>query len=123
MAGFLSPHEMEVFATKAVAEAQRQSRANPRLSRLLDQLADLATATAALASGPMRVPQPISDSDGFAFDQTPEAAPVEPEKITFKVKPKSTKPRLCSVCQRPQVFTPGGWVCENGHGGADPLDG
>lgn len=117
---------MEVFATKAVAEAQRQSRANPRLSRLLDQLADLATATAALASGPMRVPQPIQDSDGFAFD-TPadeaDAPPVDESKLAFKVRPKSAKKRICSVCNQPQFQSPGGWVCENGHGGAEPLEG
>ena len=29
---------------------------------------------------------------------------------------------LCSVCRLPQFDTPGGPCCENGHGGADPLD-
>lgn len=126
MASFLTPREMEVFATKAVAEAQRQSRANPRLSRLLDQLADLATATAALASGPMRVPQPISEPDAFPFDVPPDesdAPPLDASKLAFKVKPKSTKKRICSVCNLPQFSTPSGWTCENGHGDAPPLEG
>jgi hypothetical protein len=28
---------------------------------------------------------------------------------------------LCSVCRTPQVESPGGTVCQNGHGGADPM--
>ena len=126
MASFLTPREMEVFATKAVAEAQRQSRVNPRLSRLLDQLADLATATAALASGPMRVPQPIPDSDGFAFDAPAEEfepPPIDEGKLAFKVRPKSAKKKICSVCNTPQFHTPSGWTCENGHGDAPPVEG
>jgi hypothetical protein len=115
---------MEVFATKAVAEAQRQSRANPRLSRLLDQLADLATATAALASGPMRVPQPLSDPDAFDREILNEVEPPPPpEALAFKVRSKSTRKRICSECGQPQFSTESGWVCENGHGGAPPVEG
>lgn len=32
-----------------------------------------------------------------------------------------TRP-LCSLCRLPQFDTPSGPVCENGHGGVDPLD-
>lgn len=33
------------------------------------------------------------------------------------------KQRLCSICREPQFHTAGGWVCKNGHGGADPIEG
>jgi hypothetical protein len=30
--------------------------------------------------------------------------------------------KLCSICKKPQYMTPSGEVCEEGHGGAPPLE-
>jgi len=42
--------------------------------------------------------------------------------LEFLNSPSEKSKALCSVCGEPQLTTPGGAVCKNGHGGVDPLE-
>lgn len=39
----------------------------------------------------------------------------------FPRSPREIKPALCRACGGPQFWTPAGYSCKNGHGGAPPL--
>lgn len=80
----------------------------------------------------LNMPAPPPD-DHVVASETPEAIaaeseeeePVEeppepPAPAAFKVRPKSAE-RWCSDCGLRQWKSPGGWVCENGHGGASRV--
>ena len=41
------------------------------------------------------------------------------EELKNELNPPSTTQRVCNVCDKPQFHCRSGWVCENGHGGAD----
>jgi len=55
---------------------------------------------------------------GNGYRHAPHGPPVDDD--WFANAPRTGK--LCSVCRGPQVSTPSGDTCENGHGGADGID-
>ncbi|TXH52289.1 MAG: hypothetical protein E6Q97_16435 [Desulfurellales bacterium] len=54
----------------------------------------------------------------FAVGATPEAAMVAALTLRDGEMPNTSR---CGVCGEPQIDSPSGLVCTNGHGGADTL--
>jgi hypothetical protein len=104
---------------------------DPELEKAFDDLAHQLIVVQALIirANVLHSPAP-PPGDHVDASETPEAIaaeveeeePVEgppepPENVVFKVRPKSAE-RWCSMCGTRQWKSPGGWVCDHGHGGA-----
>jgi hypothetical protein len=124
-----SLRELEALAYRAGVAGMRFAHASPSLARAYGRLAEAADALHAVE---LRERGPEASSEA-SDDDPPEdlelgsGEPSEdkdgvPVPAHFKIRPKGVK-RTCGApgCGLPQWKSPGGWTCDNGHGGAPSL--
>lgn len=126
-----SQAELKALAYRAGAEALRLSVTSPRLARAFERLSGAADAAHAIdlrENGPERRQAAPEDEDDAEDTEEPTEVPESQEVPLiadpgFAVRPRGSQ-RICSVpgCGKKQWRSPSGWVCDNGHGGAPPLE-